>query len=361
MKPDSDRSFMNPFVDDGKYYVDGIRVNASFGSVNAELVAAKTGSNQGNNGTGFGLNSPLAGASTLAGFNGNLFTGAGMKPIGQSYGGGAMEVDQMAGLKLSLATNLLGHEGHLGATILGLNNTLGNVGGGFTSVTVFGAHYDTKLSDKVKFNGEYSKTTTGNGRFATVNSDKNNAFTANLSLPVGGIALNVGYKYIDPLFYAPGYWGRIGNWINPVNIQGPTVRGKLDLGSTMGLTFGGEFYKAAHNELGTGGLSSNDQITRGTVGLRWDLSKSFQLTTDYEMVTWKLGAGTAQVGSPTGQTTVRPTEQYITLGTGYALTSSTSLKLGYTIGDFNGHGRLQNGSGFVNNFNTFTSQVAVKF
>ncbi len=360
MKPDSDRLFMNPFVDDGKYYVDGIRINANFGSVNTEVVAAKFGSVQGNNGTGFGLNSPLAGASTAPGFNGNLFLGAGQKPIGQGYGGGAMEVDQMVGVKLGIATHLLG-DGHLGVTVLGLNNTLGNVGGGFTSVTVFGANYDTKLNDKVKFNGEYSKTTTGVGRFATVNSKLNNAFTANFALPLGSIALNAGYKYIDPLFYAPGYWGRIGNWINPVNIQGPTVRAKMDLGSTMGLTFGGDFFKAAHNEQGNGGLGSNDSITRGLVGLRWDLSKNFQFTTDYEMVTWKLGAGTAQSGPAVGQTTVRPTEQYITLGTGYNLTSSTFLKLGYTIGDFNGHGRLQNGSGFVNNFNTFTSQVAVKF
>ena len=118
----------------------------------------------------------------------------------------------------------------------------------------------------------------------------------------------------------------------------------------------------AHNEVGNGGIGSNDQINRALAGLTWNLSKSFKITTDYELVTWKLGAGTALTSSTTGtQTTVHPTEQYVTLGSAYALTSATSLKLGYTIGDFNGHGRLNNGSGLVNNFNTFTSQVAVKF
>ena len=74
---------------------------------------------------------------------------------------------------------------------------------------------------------------------------------------------------------------------------------------------------------------------------------------------WKLNGSHGGAFASAG--TVHPTEQYLTLGTGYNLTSSTALKLSYQIGDFNGHGVLNGGAGNQFNNNTFTTQVSVKF
>jgi len=170
--------------------------------------------------------------------------------------------------------------------------------------------------------------------------------------------VTAGYRYVDPLFYSPGYWGRIGNWLNPTNIQGPTFRAAYDFTPTFGVNIGGDFYNAARNRF-PGGLGTDEDVTRALLGVKWGLTKGFNLTADYEGVFWSLANARGAGGA--GQ--FHPTEQYITFGTGYNLTSNTLLKLSYQIGDFDGHGGLSAGAfGLTHyNFNTFTGQVAVKF
>jgi len=360
-KPDTDRYFMNPFEDDGNVYMDGVRLSTNFGSVSVEAVGAQTKNVTGTNGGAW--NSPLAGASSLA-----LFAPGGggtlVKPFGQDMfpgSRGQMTVDQLAAVSLGLGFNALGG-GHLRFTAMDTSAELpSSIGAGFTNVLVLGADLDVKVADRLTFTGNWGKTNTGNGRFATVNAHQNNAFDARLGFGSGGLNVTAGYRYIDPLFYAPGYWGRIGNWINPTNVMGPTFRAGYDFGPAFGVNVGGDFYTGARNRAGAlGGLSTDDDIHRILVGLRWDVAKNFKTTVDWEGVYWKLDGTHAGV-TPGGSGQVHATEQYITLGTGYNLTTNTLLKLGYTIGDFNGHNFLTSAAGTRYNFNTFTAQASVKF
>lgn len=356
-KPDVDRYFMNPFEDNGQYYIDGARLSTNFGSVNFEVAAGQTKSVTGANGEPW--NSPLAGAANT-GIGSALFAGNG-KPIGQPAQG-QMTIDELITLSAGFNFNALGKGGHLRLTALdGAATKASSVGNGFSNVLVLGADADLKLADRLALTADWGKSITGMGRFKTVNPYENTAFNASLGWSSGGLSINGGYKYIDPLFYAPGYWGRIGNWINPTNIQGPTVRAAFDFTPGFGVNVGGDFFSAARNRALSGGIGRDDEINRILVGLRWDVAKNFRTTVDWEGVYWKLQG--AHSGIPAmGGGTVHPTEQYITLGTGYNLTSNTLLKLGYTIGDFNGHGALDGGPGLNKyNFNTFTTQVAVKF
>jgi len=359
-KPDVDRYFMNPFEDDGNYYMDGLRINTNFGSVNVEAFGAQTKANTGTNG-GF-VNSPLAGASTTGTLGTGLFApffGGLGKPAGQPYQG-QMTVDQLAGISAGIGFNAM-QGGHIRLSAVDASSELpGTVGVGFNNVMILGADLDLKLADRLTLTGNYGKTITGKSRFDTVNPHQNSAFDARWGYNSGGLNLTAGYRYIDPLFYAPGYWGRIGNWINPTNIQGPTFRAGYDLSPSFGVNIGGDFYSAARNRAGAGGLSRDDEINRILVGLKWDIAKNFRTTVDWEGVFWKL-EGTHSGVTPGGSGTVHPTEHYVTLGTGYNLTSNTLLKLAYTVGDFNGHGFLGSPAGSRYNFNTFTAQAAVKF
>lgn len=361
-RPDVDRNFNNPFEDDGMVYMDGVRVTTNFGSVNIEAVGAQTKNVTGTNGGPW--NSPLAGASISGGLGYDLFGAGGggtlIKPFAQPYVG-QMTVDQLASVSAGIGFNVL-QGGHLRLTALDTSSELpGSAGVGFTNTLVVGADLDLKLADRFTLTGNWGKTITGRGRFDSVNTHENNAFDARIGWESGMLNVQAGYRYIDPLFYAPGYWGRIGNWINPTNVQGPTVRAGLDLSPSFGVNLGGDFYSAARNRAGSlGGLSRNDNINRVLVGLRWDVAKNFRTTVDWEGVYWKL-KGTHAGITPGGNGTVHPFEQYLTLGTGYNLTSNTMLKLNYTVGDFNGHGFLNTPAGTRYNFNTFTVQGSVKF
>lgn len=361
MKPDFDTYFNNPFVDDGKYYMDGADLTTTFGSFRFNAFGAQLASNQGT--TGFPVNTPLAGASSPA-----LFVNSN-KPIAQPYQG-QMNVDQLVGVSGGIGVRQL-KDGHINFTAIethqtGPNPTLAPVA--FNGVLVLGSDLGFGLGSNFTVNAEYAQTITHNGRNSNVNSTQNSAIVGTLGWKSGKLNAAAGYKYIDPLFYAPGYWGRIGNWVNPTNIAGPTARVSYDFSKSFGLNVGGDFYQGARNRGGVGGLNrSGDSITRALVGLRWGLSKNFQTTVDWEGVYWKLSgthgfAPLNGLGIPGNPGTIHPTEHYITIGTGYHLTDATLLKLMYQIGDFNGHGALgEGGVGPSMNYNTVTASAAVKF
>jgi len=189
-----------------------------------------------------------------------------------------------------------------------------------------------------------------------VNSSMNNAFWAMLGYTTEKLSVSAGYKYVDPMYYAPGYWDKVGNWFNPTNIQGPTFRAKYDFSENFGMHVGGCFVWGART-VSPSAITTSDEVHRILAGFRWDLSKNFQTTLDWEGVYWALDLG---AGGREGVGKVHPTEHYFTIGTGYALTENTKLKLGYQVGDVNGKGAM--GGGFPSyNYSAITTQVSVKF
>jgi hypothetical protein len=311
-------------------------------------------SNQGTN-TG-PVNSPLAGTTVAAG---HAVLIGGQKPIAQP-GQGQMTVDQILGVTAGINLSVL-KGAHLNGTVIQAAQRIGATPG-YNGVEILGADGSVKLTDKITLNADWAKTNTNTGHFTSKNTHLNNAYNANVGFNIGKINLVAGYKYVDPLFYAPGYWGRIGNWINPTNIKGPTVRAGYDFTPNLGVNIGGDFYQPAHNDSAIGGFGNDDEITRVLAGLKFGLSKNFAITADWESVYYKINGAHSGIPGSVAGSTVHPTEQYLTLGTGYHLTDATLLRLAYQIGDFNGHGFLGEGfTGTRNTYGAFTTSVAVKF
>src|SRR5205807_4469482 len=98
---------------------------------------------------------------------------------------------------------------------------------------------------------------------------QDNAFTAMFGFNAGPVKLDAGYRYVDPLFYSPGYWGRIGNWINPTNVQGPNFNAGINILHHVGLNLGGDYVMAARSRNNVGGLGRDDRIYRALVGVKW--------------------------------------------------------------------------------------------
>jgi hypothetical protein len=361
-KPDVDTYFANPIVDDGMYRMDGFTLGTKLGSLGVQAFAGtfKTvGSTQSSSSV---YNNPLAGLSGPAVFS--------SKPVGIAVDG-PLCLDQLGGVSVSLPVKFPQEGGHLRAVgILGTGSvdyydyaSGPSSSSSATNVAVLGADTALQLSEAMTFAGAWSKTMTGGGYgqgrdIANLVNSYNNAFLGKLGYTTGNLGVTAGYKYIDPMFYAPGYWGRVGNWINPTNIQGPMVKLNYDFSPAFAMSAGGDFLTAARNWASSGTLGKDDEIHRVQVGLRWAISDAFQTTVDWEGVYWKLAAVSRDSSSM-----VHPVEHYITLGTGYELNDTTKIKLGYQIGQFNGKGFLTGGggSGYGYNYNTFTTQVSVKF
>lgn len=334
------------------YILDGITVRTNFGSVNTTFNVGQFSSVWGTGSTGYSgpFNSPCAGViSPLP----PIFVG-GNKPIGMPDIG-SMVVEQSAGLNFMLPIRLLGG-GFARVSIYDFGNPF-STGLGYNNVLVHGADAGLHLTDRLFWNGVFARSNTQKGNEHGVTVHENKAFDTNFMYSSGRVGIMAGYKYIDPLFYAPGYWARIGNWVNPTNIQGPTFRVRCDPAPRFGVVIGGDFFTAAHNR-GPGHLTMDDCISRILAGFRWNIAKNFQTTVDWEGVYWSLA--NSRFG---GSGKIHPTEHYITFGTGYNVTKDTVLKLGYQIGDFNGHGSLGGGPGVGNsyNFSSFTGTVNLKF
>jgi hypothetical protein len=353
-RPDVDSYFGNSFLDDNFYRMDGVRIDTRIGSVNTSLFGGRFDSVRGAERGPW--NSPLAGASmSFPNDTPPLFLGNN-KPFGNPFIG-QMEVRKLAGVRVDFPITLPRFgAGKIGGTVMDMSGNSFFGAGDFNNVWVYGADVNLRLSDRLSFEGEWAKTDTGTGRFATVNDCYNQAFTGNVGYMSGNLNVQAGYKYIDPLFYAPGYWDKIGNWYNPTNIQGPTFRAGYDFSPNLGISVGGEFYGAARNREPVS-LGREDCVNRIRAGVRWDVAKNFRTTLDWEGVFWSLD--NVRFG---GTGLVHPTENYFTIGTGYNLTNNTTLKLAYQIGDYDGHGSVGGGTGFSRyNFNTFTGSLAIRY
>ena len=355
-RPDNDRLFDLPWLDNGNWYLDGGKLDIRRGRTFFTLFGGQTASIQGTRDGPYMI--PFAGASP----NVDLFN-SNQKPIGAGYTG-QIGIEQMMGLMGGY--NLGRHQSnYFGFTAYDTSTKSSSSYGGpaFHEVYVLGTWVNYYFNSQFSTYLDFGKTITHNGPNHYVGTHQNSAFWGDLNYKSGALNATAGYRYIDPLFYAPGYWGHIGNWVNPTNVQGPAFRASYDLCPQFGVNVGGDFYKGARNRAGVGGLGTDDEITRVLAGLSWNLSKTFQTTVDWEGNYWKLDG--VHFGIPAmGAGTIHPTEHYVTLGTGYHLTDSTLLKIKYQIGDFNGHNALQGGPGSAfnrYNFNTFIGEVNVHF
>lgn len=273
---------------------------------------------------------------------------------------GTKAPSQLAGVSVGLGVRQL-EGGHVRLSALELAGSRG--------MQSLGADVRLRLTDRLSLLGDWGKTIAHNGPADAANPQFNSAYNAAVRYDAGSLNLTAGYRFVDPDFYAPAYWGRIGGWLNPTNIAGPSVRAAWDITPRFAINVGGEMFSAARDRVTRGGLGENDTITRALVGIRWNLSRSLETTFDWEGVYWDLEGANSLTGGMapslliSGAGRSNSTEQYFTLGTGYRVTNNARLRFLYQIGTYDGKGLLLNGSGFGarNTFNLFTGQVAVRF
>jgi hypothetical protein len=277
--------------------------------------------------------------------------------------------------------------GEVGLSLIDFNTASGVV----PNELVYGVNFKVNPVGRFHVEGEAAKSVFQDG-IATgapgAPNDSNNAYRAKIGWASGTIDASLGFTYIDPDFAAPGYWDKIGNWYNPTNVMGPGIKiayskNKLSAmaqadaleGARNRYLTGGE-----NNPITTldqaGGFGIGDRLYRGKAGVSYKFNKTFNLSIDYEVVSFRLteGASVAEtlINPATGAAYIppvqvsHPLEQFLTFGAGINLSGNTDLKIGYQIinlgDDYAAFGTSNPAFGnSTSNASVFTTQLAVHF
>jgi hypothetical protein len=165
-----------------------------------------------------------------------------------------------------------------------------------------------------------------------------------LSIKLGPVQLQGGYKYIGPNYSAPGYWGNIGSWSNPTNIEGGLVSAKIKFLKTTGLNVGVADYKGAYTRTKNNGvyetpLLKDDEVTQYTAGTGLPIGSRDGVTLGYEYDDYDLKANNnLEIGSG------HPNQSFLTLALNHDINQNTTFKLTYQYFTYN-----DNNTGFARN------------
>jgi hypothetical protein len=268
---------------------------------------------------GVQLQPMLAGRNSI----GNVFPG-GTRPLGINYGD--LPIDQMLGATFSLP---LMKSGSLNLAYLWLdsNNTIGTSNGSANRTTVFGGDAHFSFGNFL-VNAGYSQS---NLQYNSENrvKDDNKAWYANVGLDSGRWGANVEYRSIDPLFAAPGDWGRIGMWWNPVDIEGIMGKAHFNLNDDLRLVGTVEGYRGRETDNSI--LSHDDELRRYTVGVEYKMASNYDLALGVEDVRWDLDSSSPLI--PLGSDG-KVTERWYNLGFGWSLSDNAKLKFLWQVSDY---------------------------
>jgi uncharacterized coiled-coil protein SlyX len=172
----------------------------------------------------------------------------------------------------------------------------------------------------------------GNGFNNVANNWRYQSTEDQLGIVLGNLTLKGGYEYVGPHFSAPGYWGKVGAWTNPTNIEGAIGSAKYAFGPKLTLNADIESYKTAYSDVFDSPLQKGDHLNRYQVGLGYGLSSSYAVDLGYESVTWDLKDDST--GLSTLKNPGKPTETYTTFGIGHTFNPNASFKFLYQIVDY---------------------------
>jgi predicted porin len=311
-RPTYDYYLNFPRYNDNRYRVDGGNLGFNFGTVRLNLWAAKTNI----------YNSTLGTAPRIGFGNHKIAT-----PVGaEQFAGARVEFDALRGEETSLT---------IGATYFAAGTGAVNFPGtptGINRIDVFGGDIRAKFAG-FNIGVEYAQS---NGVFDSSNRvDKENwALNASVSYDLSAnLSLKAGYLEVRPRFVAPGYWGRVGHFVNPSDLRGPYASVQYKVSDDLNIKVNGMFLEGTGRlPAAAGGYQTNDDLVHVVAGVDYKLTDRWNLSFNYEGAFWR--PRSAAFVPPIAN----PIWNYFTLGVGYNLGENTSLNVLYQIIDADSKG-----------------------
>jgi hypothetical protein len=304
-RPDYTPYYKNNRWDNGEYDVDGLKLGFKFGGVKLDIFGART-SDQ---------------TDSLGVQVQPMFAGPGGPTVfGSSVGGG--QVDELAGVHAWVP---LGSNGSVDLSYLMLASAVtgfATVAGVGNEIMDWGGDLHWKFNDKFNLRAGYSRTDVYYNSHSLLSKD-DQRLTGMLGYHGDKWGLSAGYDYIEPYFGAPGYWGRIGTWWNPVDIEGFDIKGHLTLSDALSLHAGYRYVTGTGRV--PGGLTTHDKITALTAELKYKFGSASTLTLGYENDMYNNAGGTAS-----------PYEAWYNIGYDYAVSHDSMFSVLWQISDYNG-------------------------
>jgi polyhydroxyalkanoate synthesis regulator phasin len=295
-----------------------------------------------------------------------------VRPAGLLAENHATTLTQGAGVRATFGS---AESAQLGLTVeqfgIGAQNLADpNSGKNFNRLSVYGVDFDGSVpilsSLGVTLQASWTESAQG------LNSGFNNsggtgkaawryqALDAQLGYKAGAFSVKGGYQYVGPDFSAPGYWGKVGAWSNPTNVEGGVASAKYAFTPNFSLNADFQSYKAAYGSNANGTtlnspLQQGDKLSRYQVGLNYGLSSSYAADLGYEEVDWDLKNQNGTLNNAG-----KPKESYVTIGLGHTLNKNTSFKLLYQIVKYKDKGTGFSGLGDTDG-NVAVGQFQIKF
>lgn len=254
--------------------------------------------------------------TTFAGKNNNNV------PLLAGAGASSLDVAKSAGARATFAIPSVGTIG-ANYVLTGANINEDVVSG--QRLAVYGGDINTTVYKGIGLEGSYN-----HSRYQDKDGHKlsglakTNAWDARLNIPVKSVAIQAGYRQIDPDYTAPGFWGKIGPYFNPTDIKGPMASVKVPVTNKLALTAGAEYYKgcdgsAVANAENVLNLTKDDKLSKYTADVKYDLCKATNLTFGWE---------NDKVNYDNSEMSDISWNAY-TLGVGHDFNANASLKLMY--------------------------------
>lgn len=277
-----------------------------------------------------------AGGAGLFGFQ--------FRPTGEIFENHAEGYTQSTGARATIGSpnsiQLSGTVVHAGLTQTnGVDPVDPENGRSYNKQTVYGADVNGALpflrNLALGVDASYNVSKQGGTRNNTGSGFRYQSHEEQLSAQFGGLNVKGGYQYVGPYYTAPGYWGKLGAWTNPTNVQGPIVAAKYALTPKLTLKANAQFYKAAYGTQANGGLinsplQQDDRVRRYQVGVGYGLTSTNAVDLGYEDVRYDLKNVNGTLAAAG-----KPEESYLTFGLGHSFNNNASLKLLYQVVKYN--------------------------
>jgi hypothetical protein len=357
-RPDNTPYFWNTRWDNGEWVFDGGIFDFHFGSSTFTIFGGRDGGNWDNLLTSneVPINNMQVGSA------GHIFSPgtSGLDSRPRGYGDHlGVGVDQHLGTSLSIP---LGSKGNVNLAYMIFDQNAETFIGSSTLVNraiVFGGDVKYMFGERLSFNAGYAQTNMA-GDSTTVVDEDNAAFWAGVNYNADRWSAMLGYKSIDPQYYAPGAWGRIGIWWNPTDIQGFNGSLSFNVNDRISLGVYGGFWTGREITLnGVTGLTKDDKINHIKAHLNYKVNEDWDLMLGGEFVNWDLASrGTSFAGG-------KPEERWYNLGLKYHMGENAFWSFLWQVSDYDAKGT----AGF-NPFGTsatvakgglLTTQVGIKY
>jgi len=345
-RPDTTPEYHNKLWDDGNWVFDGVVLGFNFGNVGLDIVGGRQSGRYTSDGSEIN--------EMWAGQYGHPFEPGGdtgnnpSRPRGIGSNMNGIMVDTHLGFVFNIP---IMEKGHLNLNYFLLDSDSTTTLGGSPLVTanrasVFGGELKLPIGGRVNLVAGYSQTNLSTDSDTSVDEDNAAWWIKGMYNGGDNWGVHLGYRQIDPQFYAPGSWGRIGIWTNPTDVEGFSVGGWFNLSDRTSISANIEMLKGRDTNLGgSAGLGEDDEVNSYKIRIEHKINDQWSAMLGGEFVEWDVAnRGPSSTPDFVGGS---PRERWYDLGFKFKFNENSWWSFVWQISDYDSKG--------VFGFNPFAS------